>query len=164
MANVPSIFSSRILVMGCGNILMGDDGFGPAVADYIKKNKEVPKDVFVEDAGTAIAKILFTMVHTDTLPQRIVIIDAVQVDGKKPGEVFEIPLNNLPESKEGNYTLHQFPDTNLLKELKDKRGLDICIVACQVERIPEETEMGLSPKVEEAVPTAAKMAMEKIKS
>lgn len=157
--DLPSIFSKRVLVMGCGNILFGDDGFGPAVAQYLQEKMDVPEDVCVEDVGTAAAKLLFTLSHSESVPEKVVIIDAVELKDRKPGEVFEIELDALPESKMGAYAIHQFPDTNLLKVLRDERRVDIRIIACQAGRIPKEVEMGLSVKVLEAVPQAAVVVM-----
>lgn len=145
--------------MGCGSILFGDDGFGPAVAQYIKEKMDVPEDVDVEDVGTAAAKILFTLLHSEEIPEKIIIVDAITLKGKIPGEIFEIGLDDLPESKVGAYSIHQFPNTNLLKELRDERGVEIRIVACQAARIPEEVQMGLSAKVKKAVPLASEMVM-----
>jgi coenzyme F420 hydrogenase subunit delta len=163
MEHIPTIFSNRILVLGCGNILFGDDGFGPAVAEYLQQEYDVPDDVCIEDVGTASAKLLFTLVYSEYLPESIIIVDAVDVKGKRPGEVFEIEIDNLPESKIGAYSIHQFPDTNLLKELRDVRGVEILILACQVKRIPEEVEMGLSTELNKAIPRAAERVMEIIK-
>lgn len=163
MEYLPSIFSKRVLVMGCGNILFGDDGFGCAVAEYILKELDVPDDVCVEDVGTATAKLLFTLLHSESVPERIIIVDAVDLQGKRPGEIFEVDLDSLPEGKAGAYSVHEFPDTNLLKELRDERGVEIRILACQVERIPEEVEMGLSVGMKNAVPRAAEMVMDNIK-
>jgi len=150
--------------MGCGNFLFGDDGFGPAIAQYLRANYSIPENVFVEDVGTAAAKLLFTLLHTDPCPRRIIIVDAVEIKGKRPGLVFEIPLDSLPESKSGAYAIHQFPDTNLLKALRDDKGIIVEIVACQVENIPDEVEEGLSDVVEKAIPAASEIVFNKIMS
>ena len=48
-------FDAEILVIGCGNILFEDDGFGPAVTvaleEYFKEH-ELPENVLILDAGT----------------------------------------------------------------------------------------------------------------
>lgn len=163
MEILPSIFSKRVLVMGCGNILFGDDGFGPAVAEYILEKMDVPDDVCVADVGTAAAKLLFTLLPSETVPERIIIVDAVSLRGRIPGEIFEVGLDNLPEGKIGAYSIHQFPDVNLLKELRNERGVKIWILACSVESIPKEVELGLSLSVKKAVPKAARMVIDKIK-
>ncbi|HKB78785.1 MAG TPA: hydrogenase maturation protease [Thermoanaerobaculia bacterium] len=39
-------------ILGIGNVLMGDDGIGPAVIRYLDAHFEFPDDVTVEDLGT----------------------------------------------------------------------------------------------------------------
>jgi coenzyme F420 hydrogenase subunit delta len=41
---VPELYKKRVLVLGCGNILFGDDGFGVEVTRYLKDNPNVPDD------------------------------------------------------------------------------------------------------------------------
>ena len=45
----------RIIVLGVGNRLMGDDGFGPRVIDLLEST-DLADDVEFRDAGTARAK------------------------------------------------------------------------------------------------------------
>ena len=40
----------EIVIVGCGNPLFADDGFGPAVVEEMK-NLSLPDNVKVEDAG-----------------------------------------------------------------------------------------------------------------
>ena len=49
----------------------------------------------------------------------------------------------------------------MLKELKDLGGLEVAVVACQVENIPEEVNPGLSDSVAKAVPRASKIIYER---
>ena len=42
----------RIAVVGLGNVLMGDDGFGPYVAHLLEAWYEWPDDVQVVELGT----------------------------------------------------------------------------------------------------------------
>src|SRR3989304_1414788 len=43
---------ARIAVIGLGNVLMGDDGFGPYVAHLLDGGYEWPEDVQVVELGT----------------------------------------------------------------------------------------------------------------
>ncbi len=147
---VPEYCKSRVLVVGCGNILLGDDGFGPAVAECLHTRYIVPEDVCVLDAGTGVRDILCTVALSPVKPRRIVVIDAVDI-GKKPGEVFMVPIEDHPQTTGHSFSLHQLPTSNLLKELKDCCQLDILLVAVQPESIPEAVCRGLSEKVQAAI-------------
>ncbi|MBC8321479.1 MAG: coenzyme F420 hydrogenase, partial [Bacteroidetes bacterium] len=58
----------------------------------------------------------------------------------------------------------QLPTSNLLKELKDLCNVDIIIIACQVERIPEEVTTFISKKIMDAIPEACKRIYEMVKN
>ena len=151
MNYVPECYRKPTLVLGCGNILFGDDGFGPAVIEFLEKHYQPPEDVSLLDVGTGAREILFTIALADKKPKRIIIIDALDCQ-KKPGEIFTIPVDHLPENKIDDFSLHQLPTSNLLKELRDLCQVEVILLSAQPEYIPETVEPGLSRKLKEAVP------------
>ena len=152
------MFEKAILIFGCGNILWGDDGFGPAVIECLKEKYQLPDDVLALDVGTSIRDILFDLILSDQKPQQLIIIDAVGYPDRQPGEVFEIPVEGIPETKVSDFSLHQFPTVNMLQELKEHSGIKVKIIVGQTGFIPEEVAPGLSPAMQAAV----KVACEKI--
>ena len=150
---------ARTLVLGVGNILFGDDGFGPEVVRHLSAQYQIPDDIYVMDVGTGARKILFTVTLSETRPEEIVIVDAVDW-GQRNGEVFEIPAEALPENKIDDFSLHQVPTSNLLRELQDRCGVKVTVVACDVGAIPQAIKPGLSAPVEIAVVSAARQIAE----
>ena len=146
----------RVLVLGCGNILFGDDGFGPAVIEYLQQNYQLPDDVALLDAGTSVRNILFDVALSHQRPQRIVIVDGVDT-GKRPGQVFELSVDQLPVNKTDDFSFHQLPTSNLLRELAESCHVEIRIVCAQVEHIPEEIRPGFSRPVIAAIPEACEV-------
>jgi coenzyme F420 hydrogenase subunit delta len=155
MEQVPVYCQKEILIVGVGNILFGDDGFGPEVIDYLNTRYTIPDNVCLADAGTGIRRILFTISLSEVQPKVIVIIDAVD-KGKKPGEIFDILLDELPLEKIDDFSIHQVPSSNLLKELQDLCHVKVVIKACQIKEIPEMIQSGLSDPLKRAVPLLAK--------
>jgi coenzyme F420 hydrogenase subunit delta len=88
-----------------------------------------------------------------------VVIDAVD-KGRKPGEIFEISLDEIPEEKIDDFSIHQVPSSNLLKELQDLCSVNVRVMACQTQTIPEEIQPGLSDPVKKAVPLMAQKIAE----
>ncbi len=156
-------WNSEILVLGCGNILFGDDGFGPEAVEYLQKHYEIPQDVCVINAGLSVREILFPIVISDTRPKRIVIVDAVDA-GKSPGEIFELDVSDIPEKKIDDFSMHQLPTSNLLRELKNICGVDVRIIAIQIENIPEEVSPGLSKIIRDSIPAACEKIIQLMKS
>lgn len=150
---IEEMFEKDILVFGCGNTLMGDDGFGPAVIAYFHDHHPLPGHVMIEDIGTSIGDFLFDLVLSPEKPRHIIIVDAVSQPGRKPGELFDLDLLAVPDNKAGDFCLHQFPSVNLLGELKGA-GIGIHILAVQIKAFPESVSPGLSPEVQNAVPKA----------
>jgi len=161
MGDLPDYLTKKTVVFGCGNILFGDDGFGPSVAEHLSKNYDIPENALVMDVGTSVRELLFTILLSETRPSKVIVVDAVD-RGKNPGEVFEISIDEIPERKTDDFSMHQVPTSNMLRELKEIGGIEVSIVVCQVQNIPEEVSSGLSGPVRLAVSRASKIIYEKI--
>lgn len=155
-------FEKEILIFGCGNILFGDDGFGVEVVKSLKENYKIPENAVIIEAGTSIRGILFDIILHEKKPKKVVIVDAVDV-GRKGGEVFEISLDELPENKIDDFSFHQLPTSNLLKDLRDLCQVEVILVSAQVESIPEMVKPGLSKALINAIPEACELILKKIK-
>ena len=155
---MPEYSRKRVLILGVGNVLFGDDGFGPSAVDYMQHNFEIPEDVYIMDVGTGSGDILFNVALSQTKPEKIIILDAVNMK-KKPGEVFQLSVDELPANKLSDFSMHFFPSANLLKELRDQMNINIIIVACQAERTPDSVSTGLSDSVKQALPKAVELAL-----
>jgi len=148
------ISDKSVLIFGCGNILWGDDGFGPAVIQHLQENYPLPDEVLALDVGTSIRDILFDLLLSEKKPKRLIIVDAVGYPDRQPGEVFEIPVAGIPEEKAMDFSLHQFPTVNLLQELQEQGGIQVKIIVAQTETLPQEVAPGLSQAMQGAVGTA----------
>jgi len=151
MNYIPECYQKSTLILGCGNTLFGDDGFGPAVIDYLEKDCRVPEDVTILDVGTGAREILLTIALAEKKPKRIIVIDALDCQ-REPGDMFTVPVEDLPEKKIDDFCLHQLPTSNLLKELRDLCRVEVILLAVQPESVPETVRPGLSKKLQDAVP------------
>ncbi len=149
----PHWYDKSTLILGCGNVLLGDDGFGVAVARYLLDNFTIPPDFCVLDAGTSVREILFDTILSDKKPSKIVIVDAMDC-GRTPGELFRLDIDSLPNVKLDDFSMHQIPTSNLLRELRDICGIEIIVIACQTAGATDQVNPGLSGPVEKAVKIA----------
>lgn len=82
-----------VLVVGCGNLLRGDDGVGPVLVRHLWE-RGVPQDARLVDGGTAGMDVAFQMRGA----HRVVIVDA-SATGVAPGTIYRVPgaeLADLP--------------------------------------------------------------------
>jgi len=159
---IGQLFDKSTLIFGCGNILFGDDGFGPAVVEHLQKNYVLPEDVLAMDMGTSIRDTLFNITLSEKKPKKIIIVDAADQPGRRPGEVFEIPMEAIPQKKTADFSLHQFPAVNMLQELQDYTQTDIVVLVAQTEHVPDEIQPGLSETMQGAIKEACERIMEYI--
>jgi len=155
---VPDYCQKKVLVLGCGNMLFGDDGFGPAVITYVTAKDHLPDHVCFLDVGTSARKILFDVILSSRRPARIIVVDAMDF-GAEPGMVSFLDLDAIPENKIDDFSLHQIPTSNLLRELRDLCGVELVIIVCQPAEIPDEVKPGLSKQAENAVKGAAETVL-----
>ncbi len=142
------------LIIGCGNILYGDDGFGPAVIEYMKKyNIMLEGDTQLIDGATSAPHYIFTLPEKKW--KNIIIIDIASMN-KKPGEIDVLKLDQVKE-QERYLDVHGISATDPLHELEDH--INIRIVACEPENVPDEMELGISETLEKSIP----QVIEKVK-
>jgi coenzyme F420 hydrogenase subunit delta len=146
-------------VLGCGNILFGDDGFGPAVAGQLRCRADLPRSTVVLDAGTGARQLLFDLVLSPVRPRRLIVVDAVDM-GREPGEVWTLEANELPSIKIDDFSMHQLPTSNLLRELNDLAGVEVQCIVAQVTGVPAEVRPGLSRPMQEAVQRAGQRILQ----
>jgi len=139
--------SGRIIVGCVGNVLRGDDGFGPAVAERLTG---LPEEAEVVETGIGgIALLQELLAGCDGL----VLIDAVD-RGERPGTLFLIE----PEVQEAEHVpdVHLANPERVLTMAKSLGALPerVLIVGCQPAEI-DELEQSLSPAVDRMVDEAA---------
>jgi len=137
------------LILGSGNILLGDDGFGPAVVDHLIQNFELPKKALALDVGTGIQEILFDLVLSDHPPEKILVVDVMD-QKSPPGRLSWRKPDSLPQRASGIFSLHLPPAAEMLTEL-EKKGVEVWLLCCQPGEISETLQQGLSRPVSLAV-------------
>jgi len=150
---------ARVLVIGVGNTLRGDDGIGVAVARALAA-EALPEGVRVIDGGTEGLNLLFQMEDAD----RVIIIDAAEMK-KQPGQAAVIDGRRVDESAATFSDTHGFGVAEVLV-LGRTIGVDpeVTIVAIQPEHIGPQDGLSetLAPRVPEYVElTKALLATER---
>jgi coenzyme F420 hydrogenase subunit delta len=159
---IAEFYAKPILVLGCGNTLLGDDGFGPAAVEHLLAHHQLPPEVLAADVGTSISELLFDLLLAAPQPRSLLILDAANPPDKEPGELFELGLDQMAPPKASGFCLHQFPGANLLAQLERVPGLKVKVLAVAARDIPEQVRPGLSPQVQAALPRACAWVMRQI--
>jgi len=86
----------KILILGIGNILFGDEGVGPHLANLIEEKYSFYSNnhtVDIIDGGTLAQRLIPIITDYDS----VVIIDCVKVDDGEIGDVYSFLFSDMPE-------------------------------------------------------------------
>ena len=92
----------RILILGVGNILLRDEGFGVAAVDYLKEAYHWPENVRLQEGATQGLLLMSELEACDLL----VVLDVV-LGGKEPGTVYLLENEDLSRSLSFQGSMHQ---------------------------------------------------------
>jgi hydrogenase maturation protease len=151
--------TGRIVVLGIGNALLGDEGLGVEAVRRLSA-RGLPADVELVDGGTSSLDILLSLVGEKV--SRLVIVDAVS-GGEAPGTIYRVDLSETGlRGDPGELSLHdlRLPDSLKMAELA---GLDCdTVVLLGVEPARLEWETKLSPEVESKMDRLVELVMEEV--
>jgi hydrogenase maturation protease len=142
-----------VVVIGCGNLLRGDDAVGPTLIRLLWEQGLPDSGVVLVDGGTAGMDVAFKMRGA----RRVVIIDAAAT-GSPPGTIFEVPAAELenPPPLDGFHS-HAFRWDHALSFgrwlLKDDYPDDIIVFLIEAGTVEFGAE--LTPEVAEAMAIVA---------
>jgi hydrogenase maturation protease len=147
--------TSRVVVGCVGNVLRGDDGFGPAVAERLT---DMPDGVEVMETGIGgIALLQELIAGCDGL----ILVDAVD-RGEAPGTVFVIEPEVLDSEHVADVHLANPERVLTMAKSMDVLPERVRIVGCQPAEL-DELGAGLSPAVRRGVNLAAERVRETIR-
>jgi len=140
-----------IAVIGLGNVLLGDDGFGPHVVEYLRRTCVFPDEVELLDLGTPGLGLAGYVCGRDM----VVIVDAVK-DAGAPGDVriyTGAELEKLPSQPRINPHDPAVPEALAAVRLAGKGPREVWLVGAVTASL--EPGAGLSPQMRQAVGNAA---------
>lgn len=141
----------KIVVMGIGNILRGDDAAGAVIAQKIALN--VPNNVLVIDCGSTPENYLGKIVNFN--PSHILIIDTVIVN-EEPGEVKVVDESQIVDTL--SFSTHKPSIHILIKYLKGRlKSVKFLILGIRPKKLTLGEEM--SEEVKDAVNKISDMLM-----
>jgi hydrogenase maturation protease len=147
MTDLPAPGST--LVIGLGNPLMGDDGFGLAVLERLRARWRVPEAVTLVDGGTWGLQLLPGIEGAE----RLLLVDAIDV-GESAGSPVRLERAELPRYFALKVSPHQVDLCDVLALAELRGALPDEVVAVGVQPGDVSLRLSLSPAVEAHVDRA----------
>jgi hydrogenase maturation protease len=145
------------VVIGLGNPIMGDDGFGLAVLQRLREGWSIPPEVELVDGGTW----GLTLLPIFESAQRILVLDAIETGGP-PGTMARLRREDLPAALALRTSPHQIDliDVLALARLRGTLTAEVIAIGAQPGVIAMATE--LSPALQAVVPATAIAAVRQL--
>lgn len=145
----------QITVLGVGNILMQDEGFGVRVVEDLLRRYNFPENVQVLDGGTLGMELLRFLIGTD----KLLIIDAVSGQ-LSPGSIYEFDHDQVKAYFKEKVSMHELgiQDVLAVMEVLEKPAKEIRIIGVQPVTI--DIGLALTPVVSQAVDNVVERALQ----
>ena len=146
---------TRILVAGIGNIFLGDDGFGVAVARRLAE-RPLPRGVEVGDFGIRGLDLVYELGEGH---DAVILLDAVP-RGEAPGTLFVIEPEISPEAV--GLDAHGMDPAKVLALARDLGRVPerVLLVGCEPQRRMDGSEAEVVGELSEPVQAAVEAAVE----
>lgn len=128
----------RIVMVGVGNRMLGDDAFGPLLIDLLQ-------DVSSRCLDAGVVPEEYTSQIKRMNPHAIIFLDAID-HGGIPGEIRIIEPDQILSARESSHIL---PLNLIMEFLKEETCADVFLIGVQYHDISPES--GLSPEMEHAL-------------
>jgi hydrogenase maturation protease len=147
----------RILVLGIGNILWADEGFGVRAVELFHQRFAVPKNVTILDGGTQGLYLVQFVQEADSL----LVFDAIDY-GLEPGSLKLVRDDEVPKfTGAKKMSLHQtgFQEVLSAADFTGRYPARLALIGCQPQDL-EDWGGPLTPPVREQLEAAVEFARE----
>lgn len=139
--------SARVMIAGVGNVFLGDDGFGVAVAERLVRER-LPEGVVVRDVGVRGLHLAYELLDP---PDLLIVVDLVS-RGELPGTLYVLDPVLEPEHAASPHGMDLHAVAAAVRELGGTMPR-VRLVGCEPAELEEGME--LSAPVRAAVEPAA---------
>lgn len=148
----------KILILGIGHWLMGDDSLGPLVIQRLKKMK-LPSEVELDEIGPAVIDALPLLENRE----KVIIVDALKAD-EPPGTILRIPAEQLLASDKEKLSLHQMNIADVLKLAAQLGYKSETVIIGMVIEEPLAPIEKLSEQIKKNLPSLIKAILKELSS
>lgn len=149
-----------VLVLGIGNLLWADEGFGVRALEALHRDVELPGHVRLVDGGT---QGIYLLDEVCSAP-RVLVFDAIDY-GLEPGALRVLRDDAIPVWTDQAMSLHQatFQELLALARLRDRFPRRITLIGVQP-AVLDDLGGSLSPLVRERVDEAVALAVDELRA
>ena len=153
------LFTVENTVLGIGNTILSDEGFGVRVVEYLQKNFTFPENVALIDGGT----LGVELTHFVTGTKRLLIVDSID-GGVEAGTTFHLRGDEIKAHFAQKISAHEIGIQDVLTMLELSGKKIPCVELIGVQPFSLEAGVELTEPMKKFVPVFALKAIEILRS
>lgn len=124
-----TLYQAPVTVLGIGNVILRDEGFGVRVVEYLAASYDFPETVQLVDGGT----LGIELTHYVTGSEKLLVIDSID-GGEAPGSLFFLRNDEVEAHFQNKISAHEVGIQDVLS-----------LLAITGKKIPEVVVIGAQP-------------------
>lgn len=148
----------KITVLGLGNILLRDEGFGVHFVNWFLKKYRVGEDVRILDGGV----LGYRLLDTVTSSSHLIVIDTIKID-EEPGAIYRFTEEELRLRMPDPTSAHEveFPHVLSMAALMDEcpEVVFLCIVP---EKYGGDMDLEMTPLMRDSFPKMEQLLLKEL--
>jgi hydrogenase maturation protease len=148
---------NSITILGLGNILLGDEGFGVHFARWFEEKYRLPDDVRVVDGGVLGYVLLDIICSCDHL----LVVDAIRA-GDEPGSIYRFTREELEAKMPPPTSAHEVTFMDVLFKAELIGEIPSVVFLCIVPGYYGEMDLEMSPRLREKFPVMEKLLLKEL--
>jgi hydrogenase maturation protease len=137
----------RVVILGIGNILLGDEGVGVRAVEAIERDYRLPEGVVAIDGGCSAMELLEDLEHLDGL----IVVDAVYA-GQAPGDLVVLEGDEVSKFFRSRMSPHQVGLSDVLASLELTGRAPARLKIVGVKPLSMDLSLDLTPAVAARLP------------
>lgn len=147
---------NKVLVLGIGNILMSDDGYGCAVINHLR-SLDIPAGVTLIDIGTAAISYCADI----SSAENIIIVDTIAA-GNSPGIIYQLTIEDMNTVTDTFGRFHELSIYTLVRMTQAITGYPQKCVVFGIEPLHFGFSTAISPIVYSTIPRISDLILKLI--
>ncbi len=147
----------KVLILGVGNLLLKDDGFGVHLINSFK-DTVFPEHITLLEAGTVSHQLIPLLREVDHL----IVIDVVEA-GDTPGSIFRFSPDDMHFRSEQKASLHQISLTDVLNMAELTGGKPKTVIIGVQPKDVSSWSLEMSDELVAVMPRVRELVMEELR-
>ena len=146
-----------VTILGVGNILLTDEGFGVHVIRRLEKEYRFPENARIIDGGVLGLNLLNVILESD----RLIVVDVIR-SGNAPGTLYKIDNDEIPNRIKSKNSLHQLDFIESLTKGAAIGEVPYTVIIGVEPKDIENHSLDLTPEIEKAIEPIMDMVLSEL--